>query len=65
MIKLWNKEKVNSLIRAGDYQLDLFLRCTRTFNQFAELHYTVNNPECYADKGRIYVRMINVNNEKA
>ena len=30
------------LFKAGDYQLDLSLRGTRTFNQFVELHYTVN-----------------------
>ncbi len=30
------------LFKSGDYQLDLSLKNTRTFNQFVELHYTVN-----------------------
>ncbi|WP_186673869.1 dihydrofolate reductase family protein [Sporosarcina sp. BP05] len=30
------------LFKAGDYQVDLSLIGTRTFNQFVELHYTVN-----------------------
>ena len=30
------------LFKAGDYQLDLSLIGTRTFNQFVELHYIVN-----------------------
>ncbi|WP_421385465.1 dihydrofolate reductase family protein [Bacillus salacetis] len=30
------------LFKEGDYQLDLRLEGTRTFNQFVELHYTVN-----------------------
>lgn len=30
------------LFKPDDYQLDLSLRGTRTFNQFVELHYTVN-----------------------
>lgn len=30
------------LFKAGDYQLDLSLVGTRTFNQFVELHYVVN-----------------------
>lgn len=29
------------LLKAGDYQLDLTLKGTRTFNQFLELHYIV------------------------
>ncbi|OIK09265.1 dihydrofolate reductase family protein [Bacillus sp. MUM 13] len=29
------------LFKAGDYQLDLYLKGTRTFNQFVELHYIV------------------------
>lgn len=29
------------LFKAGNYQLDLSLKGTRTFNQFVELHYTV------------------------
>lgn len=29
------------LFKSGDYQLDLLLKGTRTFNQFVELHYTV------------------------
>ncbi|WP_459502409.1 dihydrofolate reductase family protein [Bacillus sp. C1] len=29
------------LFKVGDYQLDLSLKGTRTFNQFVELHYTV------------------------
>jgi len=29
------------LFKAGDYQLDLSLKGTRTFNQFVELHYIV------------------------
>lgn len=31
------------LFREGDYQLDLSLKETRTFNQFVELHYAVKN----------------------
>ncbi|MBP1942571.1 dihydrofolate reductase family protein [Cytobacillus luteolus] len=31
------------LFKSGDYQLDLSLKGTRTFNQFVELHYTVKN----------------------
>ncbi|TKC19847.1 dihydrofolate reductase family protein [Robertmurraya kyonggiensis] len=30
------------LFKAGDYQIDLTLKGTRTFNQFVELHYIVN-----------------------
>ncbi len=30
------------LFKVGNYQLDLSLSGTRTFNQFVELHYTVN-----------------------
>ena len=30
------------LFKAGDYELNLTLKGTRTFNQFVELHYTVN-----------------------
>jgi dihydrofolate reductase len=30
-----------SLFKVGDYQLDLSLKNTRTFNQFVELHYIV------------------------
>ncbi|TYS61888.1 dihydrofolate reductase [Bacillus infantis] len=29
------------LFKSGDYQLDLKLKGTRTFNQFVEIHYTV------------------------
>ncbi|WP_243292151.1 dihydrofolate reductase family protein [Bacillus sp. FJAT-47783] len=29
------------LFKAGDYQLDLSLKGTRTFNQFVELHYAI------------------------
>lgn len=29
------------LFKTGDYQLDLYLKGTRTFNQFVELHYIV------------------------
>ncbi|MEH7110250.1 dihydrofolate reductase family protein [Bacillus sp. JJ1764] len=29
------------LFKAGDYQLELFLKGTKTFNQFVELHYIV------------------------
>lgn len=29
------------LFKAGNYQLELSLKCTRTFNQFVELHYIV------------------------
>lgn len=31
------------LFKEGDYQLDLNLQSTRTFNQFVELHYLVEN----------------------
>lgn len=31
------------LFKEGDYQLDLSLKGTRTFNQFVELHYIVKN----------------------
>ena len=31
------------LFKEGDYQLDLSLKGTRTFNQFVELHYSVKN----------------------
>jgi dihydrofolate reductase len=30
------------LFKTGNYQLDLTLKGTKTFNQFVELHYTVN-----------------------
>jgi dihydrofolate reductase len=30
------------LFKSGDYELELSLKGTRTFNQFVELHYTVN-----------------------
>ncbi|UCZ54916.1 dihydrofolate reductase family protein [Bacillus shivajii] len=31
------------LFKEGNFQLDLILKGTRTFNQFVELHYKVNN----------------------